>query len=397
MPKGRNQSNIRNENQALVIDLIKSANSYCCNDIAHRLKMSNSAIEYIVDELSEIGILEIDHSLRSKSVGRCPIYYRINNRFGCVVAVDFINSKFSICDICGNMLHESTFSSGGSFTMGHSYKRQDVDTIISFIKEALATVSSQGWTLRAISIATFGKVDINKGSYTFVKSIDSTLNLKEIFESAFGVTTSIYNDIDLAAIAESQSGKLIGKTRNSLFVSVGEGMADTIFIDGKIVHGAHFRGGEIGSVVGYSELMKEYKRLELISTIHSIKNNIENYKRLHTDAQFSCKEIRNVNDIFDDYFQGDKLCVDFVLDSAKCLGTAIGNLVNILDCEATVLAGNVLTFGEQYLSVLTDAFKSCLNSGLSCPIEFSSLNDSVSLGARLVGCDLAIKSCFRKV
>ena len=89
--------------------------------------------------------------------------------------------------------------------------------------------------------------------------------------------------------------------------------------------------------------------------------------------------------------------MDFVLDSAKCLGTAIGNLVNVLDCEATVLAGNVLMFGDKYLSVLTDAFNSCLNAGLSCPIEFSSLNDSVSLGARLVGCDLAIKSCFRKV
>lgn len=72
---------------------------------------------------------------------------------------------------------------------------------------------------------------------------------------------SVYNDIDLAAIAESESGKLIAKTKNALFVSVGEGMADTIFIDDKIVHGSHYRGGEIGFVVGYSEFLGQYKRI----------------------------------------------------------------------------------------------------------------------------------------
>ena len=108
MPRGRKQANIRNYNQSLVIELIRSRR-YSCNDIAHTLKMSNSTVEYIVDELFEIGILEIDNSVRRRSVGRSPIYYRINNRFGCVVAVDFVNSKFTICDICGNLLYTSMF------------------------------------------------------------------------------------------------------------------------------------------------------------------------------------------------------------------------------------------------------------------------------------------------
>lgn len=396
MPKGRKQANIRNYNQSLVIELIKSRR-YSCNDIARSLKMSNSTVEYIVDELSEIGILEIDDSVHSRSVGRSPIYYRINHRFGCVVAVDFVNSKFSICDICGNLLYTSMFQSGGSFITGHGYKRKDIDAIIEAVREALSSVRLQGWTLRAISIATFGKVDVKTGAYTFVSSVDSSLNLKEIFGDAFGVVTSVYNDIDLAAIAESESGKLIGKTRNALFVSVGEGMADTLFIDGKIVHGFHYRGGEIGFVVGYSEFLGEYKRIGLISTVHSIKNNAESYKRRNPGVQSILSGSSNANDVFDAYRSGDDLCVALVLDSAKCLGTAIGNLVNVLDCETMVLAGEIQKFGQKYLSVLADTIKNSLNPGLTCSIEFSSLDDSVSLGARIVGCNLAIKSHLREV
>lgn len=108
MPRGKKQANIRNYNQSLIIGLIKSRR-YSCNEIARALKMSNSTVEYIIDELTEIGILEIDDTARSRSVGRSPIYYRINNRFGCVVAVDFVNSKFSVCDICGNLLFGAAF------------------------------------------------------------------------------------------------------------------------------------------------------------------------------------------------------------------------------------------------------------------------------------------------
>ncbi len=104
MPKGQKQANLRNYNQTLIIDLIKS-HSYSGNEIAHILHMSNSTVKYILDELLEIGILEIDNSIQYKCVGRNPICYRINNRFGCVVAVDFVNSKFTICDVCGVLLH----------------------------------------------------------------------------------------------------------------------------------------------------------------------------------------------------------------------------------------------------------------------------------------------------
>ena len=396
MPRGRKQANIRNYNQSLVIELIRSRR-YSCNDIAHTLKMSNSTVEYIFDELFEIGILEIDNSVRRRSVGRSPIYYRINNRFGCVVAVDFVNSKFTICDICGNLLYTSMFQSGGSFITGHGYKKKDVDAIIETIRIALASVRLQEWTLRAISIATFGKVDVKSGAYTFVSSVDSSLNLKEIFADAFGVVVSVYNDIDLAAIAESESGKLIAKTKNALFVSVGEGMADTVFIDDKIVHGAHYRGGEIGFVIGYSEFLGEYKRIGAISTVHSIKNNAESYKSKHPGTQSPLSVHSNANDVFEAYKAGDELCVNLVLDSARCLGMAIANLINVLDCETTVLAGEVLKFGEQYLSLLSETVKTGLNTNLNCSIEFSSLDDSVSLGARIVGCNLAIKSHLREV
>lgn len=119
--------------------------------------------------------------------------------------------------------------------------------------------------------------------------------------------------------------------------------------------------------------------------------------RRNPGVRSSLGESGDASDVFDAFRSGDELCVALVLDSARCLGRTIGNLVNVLDCETTVLAGETLKFGEKYLSVLADAVGNSLNPGLACSLQFSSLDDSVSLGARIVGCDLAIKSHLREI
>ncbi len=396
MQKGQKQANLRNYNQSLIIDLIKS-HSYSGNEIAHILHMSNSTVKYILDELLEIGILEIDNSMQYKSVGRSPICYRINSRFGCVVAVDFVNSKFTICDMYGVLLHEERFQSGGSFTLGHGYKKADVEEVIASVKQALEGARLRGWTLRSVSIATFGKVDTDSGEFMLVKSIDSSLNFKQMFSDAFGVPTCIYNDIDLAAMAESKSGKLKNRTKNALFISAGEGIANTLFVNDSIVHGFNYRGGEIGRVISHSEVLGTAKPLERIATVHSIKNNAEEYKRSHPETHSLLSVKSDADDVFDAYKKGDELCVRLVLDAAKCLGVAIVNILDILDCQTVILSGEILKFGEEFINTLMQTVTSNLDEGRNCTIEISSLVDSVSVGARTMGCNLAISSHLRKI
>ena len=89
----------------------------------------------------------------------------------------------------------------------------------------------------------------------------------------------MFNDGDLAAVAESEFGKLKGKTKNSIFVMAGEGIVDTLFIDDKIVTGTDYCAGELGFAGCYSEFTGKFERLGTVATLHSIKNNIKKRKR----------------------------------------------------------------------------------------------------------------------
>lgn len=395
MPKARRQSNIRNFNQSIVVDMIKKR-SRSCNEIAKELKMSNSTVEYIVDELAAIGILEKDETSFKKSVGRCPIYYRLNKNFGIVVAVDLVNSRFAVCDVCNNILYEEAFTSGGSFLTGHGYKREDIDSVVKLIKETLLRPQIEKMPLRSVVIATFGKVEIETGKFTFVSSIDPNINLKKIFADEFKVATEVYNDIDLSAIAESEFGKLRNETDNALYLCINEGCADTLFINGQIVHGAHYLSGEIGYLIEYSEFLKEYLSLNRLVTYHSIFNNAVKYSS-DNKVETLLNEKGNVGDVVSSFYAGDELCKSLVLDAARCVGRAVSGLINVLDCRTVVLSGNVLAFGKEYTSTIEKELYGHLSHSNLCKLLYSELSDSVLTGTRIVACNLAVKSNLRKI
>ncbi len=281
--------------------------------------------------------------------------------------------------------------------MGHRYDRANVEEVISSVKQALESIRLRGWTLRSISIATFGKVDTDSGEFMLVKSIDSSLNFKKMFFEAFNVPTCIYNDIDLAATAESKFGKLAKRTKNSLFLNAGEGIANTLFVNGNILHGFNYRGGEIGRVISYSEALGVAKPLERIATVHSIKNNAAEYMLTHPETKSVLSVKSNGDDVFAAYEKGDELCVRLVLDAAKCMGIAIVNILDVLDCQTVILSGEILKFGEKFITMLTNTVSENLDEGRICTLEISSLADSVSTGARIMGCNLAISSHLRKI
>lgn len=395
MPRGRKQSNIRNFNQSIIVDMIRKR-SRSCNEIAKELEMSNSTVEYIVDELAGIGILEKDETSFKKSVGRCPIYYRLNKNFGMVVAVDLVNSRFTVCDACNNILCEKTFVSGGSFLTGHGYKRKDIDAIVKLVRDTIADPRFTDLPLQSIVVATFGKVEIETGRFTIVTSVDPSINLKQIFSDEFNVAVEVYNDIDLSAIAESECGKLKNETSNALYFCINEGCANTLFINGKIVHGAHYLSGEIGYLIEYSDFLKEYLSLNRLVTYHSIFNNAVKYSAEH-GVKTSLNKNGNVGDVVSSFFAGDELCRSLVLDAARCVGRAVSGLINVLDCGTVVLSGNVLAFGEEYLSAIEKELYGHLSHSNSCKLLYSDLSDSALTGARIVACKLAVKSHLRKI
>lgn len=390
--KGRSPSHLRNFNQSVIIDLLKNK-SYCCNDISKILGLCNSAIKYIVDELYQQKILTIDNSIKERSVGRAPIYYKLNKYFGIVIAVDLINSIFEISDISGEILFVEKFNIGFSSGGGHKYELTDIKNIIECIKSAFAKPEFKNYMLRAAVVATFGKLDVDSGKFVWVQSINSEINLKEIFIQNFSVPVEIYNDVHLAAIAESEWGKLKGRKNNSLYIKIGEGIASTLFIDNKIILGDSFRSGEIGYGIVYSSLFKEYKKISEIVTLFSIKKNIQKF--INIKEKISLSDDMSFEQIIQAYKNKDDICRDVINDSAKCLGMVIRNYLSLLDSETIIIAGDITKFGGDYLDIVNNELNF---NGKNIECVFSELQgDEIILGAKNLAINLAIKSNLRNI
>lgn len=344
--------------------------------------------------MAEIGILKIDHSKRVRTVGRNPIYYKINKKFGIVIVIDLISSVFEICDLLGNTYLCSDIEVGGSFDQGHMYCEEDFVFIINKIKSLLKTDVLKDLFLRAICIATFGKVNVESGEYVWITNIDKDLNLKKMFEDEFKAPTIVFNDINLAAIAEGEIGKLKNKKENSLYISVGEGTANALFIDNRIVLGKDYQSGEIGYCICYSEFFKKTMRISELVTLHSLAKNAREYIRKNPTINTLLTPDTQILDIIKAYQEDDDLCKQLVFDSARSLGIVILNLLNVLDCEAIVLGGDIVNFGEEYLQIINETIS--INShNLQC--QFSAIKNSVMQGAKIMVADLAIKSNLRTI
>ena len=101
----RNQSYLRRKNKKSIIDLLrKKTQSY--SDLARELKLSNTAIAKIVDDLIEQNIVYRE----SDAKGRGGINLSINADFGYVIAVDLSRWQisFSAADFGSNILAKRT-------------------------------------------------------------------------------------------------------------------------------------------------------------------------------------------------------------------------------------------------------------------------------------------------
>ena len=90
------------------------------------------------------------------------------------------------------------------------------------------------------------------------------------------------------------------------------------------------------------------------------------------------------------------MCLNAVLDSAKCLGRTLSVLINVLNCQTVVIAGEVSRFGKHYLDAINQFLSCNLGADYHVRAEFSTLQNSTILGAKIKGADLAIQSNLRE-
>jgi len=272
----------------------------------------------------------------------------------CVISFDIggTSIKYGLVDSNGMMIYKSKTPSNASFGAGSL-----MQTIVYLISE-IVTYNKEN-NIIGIGIASAGQIDSVNGRIIYATpNIPeyTSMNVKNIMESKFGLITCVENDVNAMAIGEIWIGAGKGK-KNILCISVGTGIGGSIISNGIVEHGVNGISGEIGHmIIKHNGLACNCGNKGCYEQYASATALVRNYRKIIRGKSYMpgfsfIKDKHQIDSqmIFQLARNGDKLAQNAVDQFISYLGTGLVSLIHILNPELIILGGGVSNEGE-YLS-----------------------------------------------
>ena len=203
------------------------------------------------------------------------------------------------------------------------------------------------------------------------------MNIEKPLSELTGFPVKAGNDANVAALGEYWMGGGPG-CENMVFATLGTGVGGGIVIEGKLLHGTHGSGAEIGHMV--------LNRNETAVCGCGKRGCVEQYcsatgivrlAGLHGMKDVTCK------DIFDAGKAGDSVALAVLDEYYEYLGEFLGTLCSVIDPEIVVLGGGVSKAGEVLLEGVEPRFhKYVFHAASQVKFALASLgNDAGAYGA----------------
>ena len=214
-------------------------------------------------------------------------------------------------------------------------------------------------------------------------------NIQEDLGKLCGFPVKAGNDANVAALGEYWKGGGQGY-QNMIFATLGTGVGGGIVQDGKLIHGVHGCGGEIGHMV-INKHEKTHRcgcgKFGCVEQYCSATGvvRIAEQALAASDKPSSLREVfpLTCKDVFDAGNAGDALAMEILEQVYDYLGEFLANLCAVLDPEAVVLGGGVSKAGLPLLDGARRYFdKYAFHGTKGVRFELASLgNDAGAYGA----------------
>ncbi len=365
---GRNQTYVRKVNTLMIVDEL-SHRETSGTDLKKLLCLSSATISSILNELLNKQIIKVSQTTSQYGKGRKRVLYSLNNIYGYILCVNISNlhAKISLSNLKCEVLD----------SIDIKIDKYDTNSIYQVILEAskLVMEAKEKLPLLNIVISVPGRVNKNTNELLLSKQFDEEIIrnnfIQKMFKKQFGENIPIYlaNDINLFAIGEQIAGELKG-VENAIFLSVDYGIGGSIIFENKIFDGDKGYAGEFGLVSAYQD---------------GVSAPIDEFVSLRVLMNKASKIVKRdvLKDELFTLVKDNKEVHDLVMDSAKTLGAALTELINVLDISTVVISGKVVLFGDEYLKIVQDTMKNSVNKP---QVLFSKLkDDGESIGAARYG------------
>jgi glucokinase len=263
------------------------------------------------------------------------------------------------------------------------------------------TLKKAGLTLDDISyvgIGSPGTVNRETGIIEYSNNLKfQNLPLQKLLQDRLGKKVILENDANAAAYGEYKAGALRG-AKNAIAITLGTGIGGGVIIDGKILTGSNFAGGELGHTVieakgrpctcGRLGCWEAYA-----SATGLIRSTREAMEKDRSSALWTVAhgDLNNVDGrtAFQAMREGDAAAKAVVEEYIYYLACGVINMINIFQPDILCIGGGVSNEGDPLMVPLKEQVakevysKNSSKQTVICRAELG--NDAGIVGAALLG------------
>ncbi len=344
-PSKATHAHTRAHNASLVLRALYDLGPISRAEIARRTGLTRTSVGELVAELESEGLAQ-DVGRGPSTGGKAPTLAALIDDARHVVTLDLGERTFTaaLLNLRGTIRQRVTRDLQGADGAAA------LELVYDLIDEILAGPHSP---ILGIGVGTPGIVG-GDGTIRWAVNLSwADLPLGELLQSRYGLPTIVANDSRAAAIATYLFG---GEDRpsNLVAIKVGRGIGAGLVLNGELFGGDGDGAGEIGHIVvepdGAECHCGRFGCLETVASAPAILRAAEaaGLGEAGTPAELT------LGDLAAAARAGDETALAVVRAAGRALGTAIANLIGILDVREIVVHGSVTALGEPWLEAIRD-------------------------------------------
>lgn len=257
------------------------------------------------------------------------------------------NTKFGIVNHRGEILEKGDIKTDDYPTI-----ELFIDALYDHIKPMLDK-HDDGSSLKGIGMgAPNGNYYTGKIEYAPNLHWEGVIPIAELTSQKFGVSCTLTNDANAAAMGEMMYGAARGM-KDFIMITLGTGVGSGIVCNGQMLYGHDGFAGELGHIIARPGGRKHWSTgahgsLEAYCsatgiTITAKKLRAENPKSLLNDVP---EEEINSKAVYDAAIKGDTTAIEVFRYTGQILGESLANFIMFSSPEAIILFGGVIKSGD---------------------------------------------------
>jgi predicted NBD/HSP70 family sugar kinase len=236
------RGDIRRLNAVSVLNQLRVNGALSRANIASALGLTRATVSNIVAALIEPGLVS-ETEFTVGGAGRPGLLLKLNPQAGCMVAVEIDLDRISI--VMANFGLQELWSQGVS-VRGDAGPDEVLALAADLVLSAIQRAASQGLKCFGVCVAWAGLVRRDAGELAYGPTSGwRDVALKTEWEARFELPVSVENEAHAGALGVHHFGAM-AERRNLIYLSLGEGLAAGVFVDGVLLRGKQGFAGQVG-------------------------------------------------------------------------------------------------------------------------------------------------------